>query len=279
MTLNRPLERLFTIWSGLPRQTHPHLPARRSLVLSSLADILPRISLLHRESRYGVTANLIGTTVDALWGSPNRSGASLAGINVFDLAAPCLRETAADLYDAVLMQPCGLVLKEHVKKSARSSLEVTTLFLPMTDRRGLPAYILGCTSFEVGKAGNTLCNHVISSARQLSDVHFLDLGLGTPTLELDLTQFADMAARKPHKPIQAWWQRLLPAREQANRGSGPSLTPALMPALSPIAPSPIAPDAPTDSIDDATAAAPHSNTRESQPPAITPTHWPKGPMH
>lgn len=208
MPVSGVLEQLLGYWHELPREDGASIPTRNALHPTALHELLPRISLMKRLDRYDVQVSMVGTSAEALWQAP------LAGINAFDLTAPAMRENTARLYEAILDQPSGVHMLETVRRRSGSPAEVASLYLPLADRFGKPTYIIGCSVYVRQSRYGRLNNRLMLDHQKISNIEFLDLGSGKPTVRFERPKI-----RPQTDPASRWWDRFMPSRPRPGNDS------------------------------------------------------------
>ncbi len=208
MPVSGVLEQLLNYWQDLPRENSASIPARRSLQLIELHELLPRISLMKRRDRFDVQVSMIGTSTPDLWQTP------MPGFNAFDLTSPDLYENTARLYDAVLMQPSGAHLVESVYRHSGRDAEVASLYLPLADRDGAPVYIVGCSVYRKRPSYGRINDRLMLDHQKVSSVEFIDLGYGKP-----IVQFERPKRRPRPEAENRWWDRFMPTKPRPSKNT------------------------------------------------------------
>ena len=199
MPLSGVLEQLFKYWQNLPKAGKSLLPARRSLQPTALQDALPRLSLLKREHRYQVHVTMIRTA------SNNSTSSPFIGMNAFDLTPPAMRENSANLYAAILDHPAAALITENIINDNAKSRCIHSLYLPMTDSSGHPAYIVGCSVYRNRPCYASTNERLVPAHNHVVDVEFLDIGAGLPSVGFERIEPA------PSQSLSfQWWSRFLP---------------------------------------------------------------------
>ncbi len=209
MLVSGTLGQLLDYWHSLPRDLHTTMPTRAALQPHVLRDILPRIALMKRLDRYEILTTIVGTDSQMQWLTP------VAGMNAFDFTSPGMRENTARLYEAILEQPTGVVVNEYQTTKNRAHRKITSLYLPLTDRNGFPIYIMGCSICDNRSHKYTACERLTLNSEKISDIEFIDIGTGLPTIRFEHT-----AERLPQSSPDHWWSRFMPqqrARHQHSR--------------------------------------------------------------
>lgn len=230
--LDEKLNRLHAVWRGLAQGNKTHapngLPYRKDFALIDVADMIPCLTIMRRYGPQDITISMIGTAIDSLSTRP------VTGMNIFDLVKPSMRYNVASLYGALLDHPAGALVSEFVgsgidaSRYSHSKMRlITTLYLPLCDRRGHANYIIGCSTSKipsnfghpVSRQGRRLIDHIVTRNRQLAGLKFIDIGHGLPNPAFDIpseheatrlssTDQVDMAGAQPKAKEKHWWNSL-----------------------------------------------------------------------
>lgn len=202
MLLSGALEQLYIYWKALPRDDGAIVPARFHMLPTDLKSTLPRVSLLKRKSRYDVQVSMINTSQNEGWCGP------FLGMNAFDLTAPHMRENSARLYEALLSHPCGAMMREEIRTKNGKVRQIQSLYLPLSNIHGEPAYLLICSVCLKANTGKSVKAHdrLLAGHDHVIDIECLDIGAGIPTIE-----FENHTA-EPSQPDLShhWWDRFMP---------------------------------------------------------------------
>lgn len=195
-------------WKSLAPSSNDGLPARRAFDPGFLTDRNARLSIMRRRGRYDVTGGLINRDLVDVWQRP------VVGINTFDLASPDMRENLAKFYDAILTQPCGALLAEKCPPGEGPAHTLTSLYLPMCDRSGKAAYVIGITRSETPGFQGGLSNQLVLSHCQIEAVKFIDLGHGVADVSFEAPR---PGARATFANRKSWWDRFMPLSAKAEQ--------------------------------------------------------------
>jgi len=199
MPLSGVLDQLLNYWQNLPRTNSATLPKRSALTPSHLHEILPRLTLYKRLSRYDMTIAMMCTGNDDQWSSP------LVGINAFDLTAANMRENTAKLYSAILDQPAAAVMRETVRQKDGHNADVASLYLPLADDSGTPTYIIGCTVYEKRPTYASINDRLVLDHQMVRKIQFIDIGNGEPYI-----MFQHAEPQRAVLSESSWWDRFVP---------------------------------------------------------------------
>lgn len=199
------LKEFFAYWGHLRGEKDMLVPFHFTFDLGRLGAILPRMCLMKRLTPDDITVGLAGSAMDQGFAQP------LTGMNVFDLTAAGERPLARRFYNALLDWPCGAHFLEtrRIMRSGGTMAIATSevMLLPLADRKGMPAYLIGSAriSGEVGPL--RLTDHIFHDDAERRHIRFLDIGRGTPPIHMEIPPKTPFAAERA---ARRWWERFLP---------------------------------------------------------------------
>ena len=208
MGMTPALAKLVALWQELPRRPGSTLPPRSSFDAEAALNDHHRISVIKRYGRYDIFAELVRLDVAQNWQRP------IAGISVFDLATPAMRDNIARFHECLLLQPCGALLTQSAPDNPTGQASLTSLYLPFSDRDGKDTVIIGFTVSTAPGLAASLKTQLVVSFDQIETATFIDLGHGVPNIVFDEAPIpqARTMSRK------GWWERFLPQQRELPGG-------------------------------------------------------------
>lgn len=172
---------LFDCWRSLPRREGAKAPSRRYLRTDRIGNLLPRISINERLSRYELMQIMTGKQIE------DEIDLRIVGRNLFDLYSGAReREILADFVETVLGFPCGGHMVRLITRPDGFPYTLSTFHLPMEDDDGNLSMMLGIVSATPSRGDE---QRVLGDTfhYRLKSIDYIDIGHGTPM-------------SKPHNP-------------------------------------------------------------------------------
>ncbi len=200
MPVSGALEHLLEYWQSLPRGAGQIIPAKATLTPSEIHEILPRIALLKRNDRYDIPIRMMGTSTNNSWHSPH------IGMNAFDFTSPQMQENTARVYEAVLDHPCAALLKKTIARK-HTSVDVASLYLPLSDSKNQATYIIACSVYETREESSHMNDRHMLDHQNIRHLQYIDLGSGTPKVIFDKPEANPNLHANSSSSEKRWWNR------------------------------------------------------------------------
>ena len=166
-------ERLTAYWRRLQEEAGGEVPARQRFNPARVVQILPYIYLLKQADQTTVEVRLCGTGIDDL------SGVPITGRNYLDTCLPEERDYYRLAIHQSLATPCGMKIIADVTYATGRNITLVSLAYPLSDREGIPRFLIGVTVPVQELKSNELRNGPI--VRSLSKrLEYIDVGFGVP---------------------------------------------------------------------------------------------------
>ncbi|MEQ1890080.1 MAG: PAS domain-containing protein [Alphaproteobacteria bacterium] len=159
---------LFEYWSRV--RGGKIVPGRSDIRPADILPLLPYLIILEYHPDGTLIHRLVGTAC------VERLGADYTGVNLFDQVAAHNLRHAAQNFNVLRCNPCGMIVHKKIQPEKRTPFVAQILYLPLRDRSGEISQLIGSVSalgMRDGAAGSADINHP-------APAQFLDIGAGLP---------------------------------------------------------------------------------------------------